>query len=270
VGIPLLQGRYLTEEDIAGPENNIIINATAARRLWPDENPVAKRLTSEEGAPLLTVVGVAGAPRLWDYYEHHPAFYVPFGTWANLFPREGWPDRADFVARSAGDPLDQVTAIGREIAALDRRLPAGDFIKVEDRLRSFTARQRLYVQLVTIFAVIGLILAAAGIYGLVSYSVARRTHEIGVRVALGAERGDVLRLVIREGLILIAAGLGIGVAGALALTQVLRNLLYGVTPTDPVTFVAVSLLLMTVGLAACYVPARRATKIDPMTALRYE
>jgi len=126
------------------------------------------------------------------------------------------------------------------------------------------------MQLLTIFAVIGMVLSAAGIYGLISYSVARRTHEIGIRMALGAERSDVFKLVIKKGLLLIVVGLVIGVAGALALTRVLRSLLYGVTVTDPVTFVGVSLLLMVVGLVACYIPARRATKIDPMSALRYE
>ena len=265
VGIPLLQGRYFTREDVAGPDNAIIINETAARQLWPGENPVGKRLGRS-----LTVIGVVAASRLWAYaYEHPPAFYIPYGTYSKLH-LSGRDYHANFVVRSTGEPLDLVPAIRREVAALDSRLPIGEFTKFEDRLRKSTARQRLYMQLLTIFAAIGLVLSAAGIYGLISYSVAQRTHEIGVRVALGAQRSNVLGLVIRKGLVLILVGVVIGVTGALALTRVLRSLLYGVTATDPMTFVVVSLVLMAVGLIACYIPARRATKIDPMSALRYE
>ncbi|MGD8499279.1 MAG: ABC transporter permease [Phycisphaerales bacterium] len=263
VGIPLLQGRHFTRED---PENNVIINETAARQLWPDENPIGKRLGRS-----LTVIGVVAASRLWAYaYEDGPAIYIPCGTFSKLDSLPGWGFHPNFVVRSAGEPLDLVTAIRREVAAFDSHLPVVNFIKLENRLRRSTARQRLYMQFLTIFAVIGLILAAAGIYGLISYSVARRTHEIGVRMALGAERSDVFKLVLKKGLLLIIVGLVIGVVGALALTRVLRSFLYGVTPTDPLTFVFVSLLLTVVGLMACYIPARRATKIDPMNALRYE
>jgi putative ABC transport system permease protein len=166
--------------------------------------------------------------------------------------------------------LNLIKAIRGEVAALDNRLPVSDITKVEDRLRRSTVRQRLYMQLLTFFAAIGLVLAAVGIYGVISYAASRRTHEIGVRMALGAQRNNVLALVVKKGLTLILIGVAIGVAGALALTRVLKSLLYDVTATDPVTFIAVSLLLTAVGLLACYIPARRATKIDPMSALRYE
>jgi putative ABC transport system permease protein len=294
VGIPLLQGRYFTREDVAGPDNAIIINETVARQLWPGENPVGKQLGRS-----LTIIGVVAASRLWAYaYEHHPALYMPYGTWSKLHSLSGRDYHANFVVRSTGEPLDLVPAIRREIAALDSRLPVGEFIKFEDRLRRSTARQRLYMQLLTIFAVIGLVLSAAGIYGLISYSVARRTHEIGIRMALGAERSDVFKLVIKKGLILIVVGLVIGVAGALALTRVLTSflygmglssiplwilsrllpgfrfvdeyILYGVHMWDPLTYICVVLLVSLIMLAACWFPARRATKIDPMVALRYE
>ncbi|UCF14239.1 MAG: ABC transporter permease [Phycisphaerales bacterium] len=272
MGIPLLQGRYLTNADIAGPDNSIVINETMALQFWPGENPIGKRLTSGgRGRRSFTVVGVVADHKLSGYAsEYGPAFYIPYGMYADLSRQSDAPNRAVVVVRSTVDPLSLVTAIRREVAALDSHLPVSEFSKFEDRLRGSTALQRLYMQLLTAFAVIGLILAAAGIYGLVSYSVARRTHEIGVRMALGARHIDVLKLVIRKGLILILVGLVIGVAGALALTRVLASLLFGVTATDPMTFVAVSLLLMVVGLVACYIPARRATKIDPMSALRYE
>jgi putative ABC transport system permease protein len=177
---------------------------------------------------------------------------------------------AEFVVRTAGDPLGLVEPIRRELQTIDKDLRVSGFKKPEDQLYESAARQRLYMKLLTIFAVLGLVIAAVGIYGVISYSVVQRTHEMGIRMALGAQRGDVFHLVIKKGLTLIVVGLVIGVAGALALTRVLANLLYGVTPTDPFTFVAVSLFLTAIGLVACYIPARRATKIDPMTALRYE
>ncbi|UCF17222.1 MAG: ABC transporter permease, partial [Phycisphaerales bacterium] len=150
VGIPLLQGRYFTTADVAGPDNAIIINETAARQLWPGENPVGKRLGRS-----LTVIGVVAASRLWAYArEHHPALYMPYGTWSKLHSLWGRDYHADFVVRTTGDPLDLVPAIRREIAALDSRLPVGKFTKFEDRLRRSTARQRLYMQLLTIFAVV--------------------------------------------------------------------------------------------------------------------
>jgi putative ABC transport system permease protein len=268
MGIPLLQGRYLTDEDATSGDNSVVINEIAARQLWPGENPIGKRINYGRER-FLTVVGVVKPIRLWSYaYEAGPEFYVPYKKAEDL--GRAMPTRADFVMRSTGDPLSLVKAVRREVAALDSQIPVEGFTRVQDRLRRSTARRRLYVQLLTSFAAIGLILAATGIYGLVSYSVSRRTHEIGIRTALGAERSDVFKLVVKKGLILIVVGLVIGVAGALALTHVLRSLLFGVTPTDPMTFVAVSLLLMVVGLVACYIPARRATRIDPMSALRYE
>jgi putative ABC transport system permease protein len=268
MGIPLLQGRHLTDQDIAGGDNNVIINEAAARELWPGENPIGKR-PDWGSAHFLTVVGVVKTIRSYSYaHDAGPRFYLPYQTMANL--GRAMPTDSEFVVRSAGDPLSLIKAIRGEIAALDSRLPVTGFTTLEDRLRSSTARQRLYMRLLTAFAVMGLVLTAVGIYGVISYSVAQRTHEVGIRMALGAPRSNVLKLMIKRGLSLIAAGLVIGTGGALALTRVLGSFLYDVNATDPATFVLVGLLLAAVGLLACYIPARRATKIDPMAALRYE
>jgi putative ABC transport system permease protein len=266
MGISLLQGRYLTDEDITGGDNNIIVNETAARERWPDDNPIGKRIDFDLGR-FLTVVGVVKTIRSHSYhYDAGPKLYIPYQTFDNL--RRAMPSDSEFVVRSTGDPLSLIKAIRSEITALDKRLPVTGFTTLEGRLRRSAARQRLYMRLLAAFAVMGLILTVVGIYGVISYVASRRTHEIGIRIALGAQRGDVFKLVIRKGVTLIVVGLVIGVAGALALTRVLAGLLHGVTPTDPMTFVLVSLLLTAVGLLACYVPARRAAKIDPMTALR--
>jgi putative ABC transport system permease protein len=162
-----------------------------------------------------------------------------------------------------------IKAIRRETKALAPN-SAPTILNMEKTLFDYTASRRIYMKLISLFASTGLVLAAVGLFGIMSYSVARRTHEIGVRMALGAYHTDVFKLVIKKGLTLIVIGMVIGIAGALALTRVLRSLLYDVAPTDPVTLGAVCLLLMAVGLVACYIPARRAMKIDPMVALRYE
>ncbi|UCF17362.1 MAG: ABC transporter permease, partial [Phycisphaerales bacterium] len=267
MGIPLLKGRYLTEGDIFGEGYGIIVNERAARQFWPDENPIGRRI--KYGIAMVRVVGVVKTPRTRAYaYEASPQLYVPYQA-AEAIGRIV-SSSATFVVRSTTDPLGLVDAIRGEVRALDGAIPVTGFVKPEDRLLRSTTRQRLYMQLLTVFALVGLAIAVVGLYGVISYSVARRTHEIGTRMALGARRIDVLKLVIKKGLILIVVGVFIGVGGALALTRVLRSFLYDVTPTDLMTFVAVAVLLTVVGLLACYIPARRAARIDPMTALRYE
>ncbi|MGD8499282.1 MAG: ABC transporter permease, partial [Phycisphaerales bacterium] len=272
VGARLLQGRYFTLEDRSGLRDKTIINEAAARQFWPGENPIGKRLRSGfHRDPWLTVVGVVKSPKLRSYAGvAGPELYSPSMDAPCEHDWEYRPSTARVVVRTSGDPSGLIFAIRRELAAVDPDLGGSEFEIVEDRLLRSTAYQRLYMRLLTFFGLAGLVLAAVGIYGVVSHSVAQRTHEMGVRMALGAHPRDVFKLVIKNGLILIVVGLVFGVAAALALTRVLGSLLYGVTPTDPMTFVAVSLMLAAIGLVACYIPARRATKIDPMTALRYE
>ncbi|MBN2315966.1 MAG: FtsX-like permease family protein [Sedimentisphaerales bacterium] len=206
--------------------------------------------------------------KLWAYTDKPRAcVYIPWATWEKLCYADSI---GEIIVRSTGDPSVLVPAIRQVIGALDSRLPVSDVVKLEDRLRDSTSRKRLYMQLLSIFAMLGLVLASVGLYGVVSYSVTQRTHEIGLRMALGARQNNVLRFVVQKGLLLIVIGLFVGLAGALAITHVLSSLLYDVTATDPWTLMAVSLLLATVGGVACYIPARRAVKIDPMEALRYE
>ena len=264
--IPLLKGRLLTEADADASPANIVVNETMARQLWPGEDPLGKRFGRTEDIEGYVVVGVVANVK--DYrldQEPYARYYLPFeGLLRSSMPF------GHFMLRTYGDPLTLTKAIRSIIRELIPNSPAPYIWSVEENLLHSTKTHRTYMLYISCFATVGLILAVVGIYGVMSYAVARRTKEIGIRMALGAQRGDVLKLMLKKGLALIVVGLVIGAGGALAVTHVLRSLLFGVTPTDPMTFVAVSLLLMVVGLVACYIPARRATKIDPMSALRYE
>jgi putative ABC transport system permease protein len=176
----------------------------------------------------------------------------------------------NFVIRTASDPLKLIASVQRIVAQADKDQVVFNFKSMEQRLSDVLAPQRFWMRLFGIFAGLAVILAAIGIYGVMSYSVSQRTHEFGIRMALGAHRRDVLRLVMKRGLVLALIGVAIGIGGALALTRLISGFLYGVTATDPLTFAAVALLLTAVALAASYIPARRATKVDPLVALRHE
>ena len=265
---PLRIGRYFTEQDRTQASRVVIINESMARHYWPGENPLGKRmglfLSGLRQKPTWAeIVGVVGDVKHFGLEEEvPPVAYLP-DLRLNPYP---W---ITYVVHSSTDPLALAKAARHEIQAVDKDTPV-QIRTMEQWLSSSLTKRRFNTLLLGIFAAVAMVLAAVGIYGVIAYSVTQRTHEIGVRVALGAQSGDVLRLVVGQGLVLILIGVGIGLAAAFPLTRVLSSMLYGVTATDPATFVAVSLLLTGVALLASYIPARRATRVDPLVALRWE
>ncbi len=262
MGIPLLKGRNVGEQDSRDAPSVVIINDLLARLLWPGEDPIGRRIAARRLS--MEVVGVVGNVKDTLEGAAAPLFYVPY----RQFLGENQPRM--LVIRAEGDPLVLVDAIHPTAADLDPGMIVNDIATLDQIKGGFITPQRFSMLLLGIFAGVAVVLAAAGIYGVMSYSVSQRTQEIGGRRALGAEAGDLRSMVVRQGLKLIAIGLGIGLVVAVALTRTLSNLLWGVTATDPVTIGAVILILATVGMLACYLPALRATRIDPVAALRYE
>jgi putative ABC transport system permease protein len=266
MGIPLRQGRFFSREDTQQSMRVVIVNEELARRQWPGQNPIGKHLKLyEKGKPWLTVVGVVGNVRSqWPTPDFFQEFYLPYTQYPwDLAPR-------NFVVRTSINPTSLAAAIQREVAALDKDQPVSDVRTLEHVVGEAVGPQRFAMQLLGAFAALALILASVGIYGVMAYSVSQRTHEIGVRMALGARPGNVLGMVVGKALILALTGAGIGLAGALGLTRLLSSLLYNVTPSDPLTLALVSLVLLGVSAFASYFPARRATRVDPIVALRYE
>jgi putative ABC transport system permease protein len=264
MGIPIIQGRPFTEHDDANAPKVVILNQTMAHEFFPNENPMGRRMGTGQGAnALATVVGVVGDVRNRGLdAQPQAAFFVPFSQ---------SPDSTMEVALlTAVEPTSMATAVRNAVAAIDPEQPVLDLSTMDERLAASAAPRRFNLLLLACFALLAMLLASVGIYGVVSYSVSQRTHEVGVRMALGAQRRDVLKVILAQGMALLLIGIGIGLVGAFLLTRFLASLLYGVRPTDSVTFAAVSLLLAVVATVACYVPARRATKVDPMVALRYE
>ncbi|HJQ25171.1 MAG TPA: ABC transporter permease [Blastocatellia bacterium] len=269
IKIPLRRGRYFTEQDQRGGLGVAIINETLAQRYFPDEDPIGKRVSNvganqNDGDPQeYEIVGVIGD-------VHHssltraaaPELYLPYqqNSW-------GW---GSFLVRTTGDPGSLTKSFTREIQAGDRTVPVTNVQPLAQAIHDTAAETQFYTILFALFGATGLILTLTGIYGVIAYAVTQRTQEIGIRMALGGRAADVLRLFVGQGMALAAAGIVIGVVVAIALTRLMTNLLFGLSATDPLTFAGVALGLALVALAACYIPARRATKVDPMVALRYE
>ena len=262
--IPLLEGRPFNGQDAPGRRDVAILSQSAAQRIFGHQEAVGKEISfSGPKASGMTVVGVVADTRNYTLERQPwPEIFMPFQQQPSPF--------MTFVVRTKGKPLEIAASLKQAVQDVDHNQPVSNIQTMDDVIGKFVAPRRFKLVLVGIFAILALVLSAVGLYGIVSYSVAERTHEIGVRMALGAQKGDVLQMVLREGLRPALLGVAIGVVGALALTRFLSSLLYGVTPTDPLTFVAVSLILIAVAMLACYIPARRAAKVDPMVALRYE
>lgn len=265
MGIPLLKGRVFTDRDVAGAPRVAIINETMARRYFPDEDPIGKRIHVTNGPEQLfrEIVGIVGDVKHNGLdQETPPQTYMSFaqepGTGITL------------VLRSDANPASLSAAIRTEVSRIDKDQPISAIKPLTEIVADSVAQQRFSMLLLGVFAAVALILAAVGLYGVMSYSVTQRTHEIGVRMALGAGSGDVLKLVVGQGMVLASVGIGIGLTAAFALTRLMESLLFGVTSTDPITFGAISLMLAGVAFVASYIPARRAMKVDPMIALRYE
>jgi predicted permease len=264
MGTQLMRGRDFTEADREGAPAVAVVNETLAQMLWPGEDPLGKRLSFEgPQGPFLEVVGVARDGKYRSLGDRpRPYFYQP------LF--QSYEPKMTLVVRTSGDPLSVAGAVREQLRALDPNLPVADVKTLAEQFDLSLLPARVAAWTLGGFGLLALALAAIGIYGVVSFSVAQRTREIGVRMALGARGGDVLRLVLGEGLLVIGVGLLAGLLLALAATRVVAGFLYGVGATDPLTFAGVPILLGAVALAASYIPARRATRVDPMVALRHE
>ena len=267
LGVPLRDGRFFTAGDDSTAPGVAIVNETLARRYFGSASAAGKRIKiggperpDNQWMPIVGVVGDVSYSGRGTPPE--PTVYLPF--------RQAWSETMYVVVRAVGDPRSLASPIRGVVAGLDQDVPIARLSTMDDLMIESVASSRFRTTLVAVFAALGLLLAAIGIYGVMAYVVSERTHEIGVRAALGADRGDVLRLVLGEAAALAAAGVGVGLVGALLTTRLMRALLFEVDPMDPATFAGVSALLVAAALAASYVPARRALRVDPMIALRYE
>jgi putative ABC transport system permease protein len=269
MGIPIIKGRDFDDRDKHGSTPVIIVTETFARRFFPNEDAIGKRIqpgisTIEgEKSTMREIVGVVGDVRNRTLNtEPKPAYYVP----QTQVPF----NQLVVVVKTSGEPHSLIPTATKEVAAMDADIPLFSVKSMEEYMSASVAAPRFNTTLLSIFAGVALVLTIVGLYGVMSYSVVQRTNEIGIRLALGAQSRDVLLMIVKQGSKLIIVGLVLGLAGAFAATRVIASLLFGVTTKDPFTFVAASVLLAIVALLACYVPAWRATKVDPLEALRYE
>jgi predicted permease len=264
MGITLLRGRAFTDQDNEQGLPVAVINEAMAKEFWPHDDPIGKRIRPTASSAVWSeIVGIAGSVRHASVAEEpKPEMFVPNS--------QSPAPQINLVLRTATDSASMAGLIRQAVTTLDKDLPVYEIRTMEQRLSESVAQPRFRTLLFGIFAALALLMAVVGIYGVISYSVAQRTHEIGVRMALGVQHSNVLGMVVSQGMKLSLVGVFIGLGGAVALTRALKSFLYEVTPTDPATHVSISVLLLGVSLLACVVPARRAAKVDPMEALRYE
>ncbi|HEV3332436.1 MAG TPA: ABC transporter permease [Bryobacteraceae bacterium] len=263
LGIPLVRGRAFTDDDTPTAPPVMIVSQQTVKRVWGSDDPLGRKLRIVGSGKEFTIVGVVGNALTSAFNEEHvPAMYYPVAT-------RLWPTM-DFVVRTTGDPLSILPAVRQRVHEMDAELPVSTVRSMDQWLSLSAAQPRLHSILVAVFACLALLIAAIGVYGVLSYSVEQRSREIGLRMAMGAQRGSVLRLIVAEGMLVAIAGIGAGLAGAFAINRVLASLLYGVAERDPSTFAMAAVALAAVALAACVAPALRASKVDPMVALRHE
>ena len=264
--IPLLRGRFFTEEDSSSHPNVAIISETLAERYFPNQNPIGRQMKfgfPPNGNVSREIVGIVGDVRDTALSQKPgPMMYVPFAQ----EPLYG----GEVVVRSSMNAATVAAGVRRAVQSIDKNLPVTDIERFPDALGASVAQERFRTFVLSSFSAIALLLAAIGIFGVISYSASLRTREIGIRMALGAHPRDVLRLILQQGAKLALVGLSVGIIAAFALTRLMASLLYNVSATDPVTFIAVAILLTAVAMLACYIPARRAMHVDAMIALRYE
>lgn len=268
IGIPLLRGRDFCPQDTKDSPYVLIVNDALARRMWPGEDPLGKHVlllsVGRHGdEPVGTVIGVAGDVR--QYALDQPATLEMYYTY-NQVPSSAMT----LVLHSGESPAQLVPLVRREVSTLDSDVAVFKVNALEELISDSVATRRISMVMLTFFAGLALTLGVVGIYGVISHGVAQRTHEIGVRMALGARRLDVLKLIVGQGFVLVSVGVAVGVAASLVLTRIMSSLLFSVSPSDPAIFALVAVLLSLVAIAASYLPARRASKVDPMVALRSE
>jgi predicted permease len=274
MGVPLLRGRFFTSRDDENSSHVIVVDDVFAHKYFPDQNPIGKRIVLQNKGGLAEIVGVVGHVKQWgldsdDTQSLRAELYFPYMQLPDQAMQLSWSGTG-VIARCTPGAANIGDSLRTAIKNLSQEHVMSRPQTMESIISDSLASQRFSMAVLSIFATLALALASIGIYGVVSYLVAQRTHEIGVRIALGANRFDVLRMVLGDGLKMTLIGVLIGAAVALALTRVMATLLFGVSARDPFTFIGVAILLAMVSLLACYIPARRAMRVDPMVALRYE
>jgi predicted permease len=260
---PLLQGRFFTSADTDKSQPVVLIDQKMADRFWPKGDAVGKRIRQGDKEPWQTIAGVVGVVKQYGLdIDTKMVTYFPYAAWGN--------GQMYVVAHTTGDPAALANSIVEQVHGIDADVPVFEIATMQQRVHDSVARQRFAMTMLGAFAGFAMILAAIGIYGVMSFLVTQGTSDIAIRMALGAQRRRILALVLRQGMGLALIGIAAGLAGALSLTHMMSGLLFGVSATDPATFAGVAILLTLVAVAACYFPARRAMRVDPMVALRIE